>query len=352
MEKVIGGKLVLMDKYIKKELYSPIKNYNLTKEKLLKIYQDMLKIRYFENKITDVYSKGLMPGLAHLYIGEEAIAVGVCANLTERDFATSTHRGHGHVIAQGCDLKRMMAEVLGKEDGYCKGKGGTMHIADFSKGILGANGIVGAGIPIATGSGYSAKVRGTDQVTVAFFGDAASNQGTFHESINMAAAWKLPVVYVCENNLYGISVDIRKVTNTKDIATRALAYDIPGIVVNGNDVLEVYRVTKEAVKRARRGEGPSLIECKTYRWKGHHVGDPGRIYRLERETKEWMEHCPIKTYKERLLNESIFTEKEITIIEDNVKKMVKEAVDFAINSPYPKEEEAFEDLFTEQEGVK
>jgi len=199
----------------------------------------MLKIRYFENKITDVYSKGFMPGLAHLYIGEEAIAVGVCNNLAKRDFAVSTHRGHGHLIAQGCDLKRMMSEVLGKKDGYCKGKGGTMHIADFSKGILRANGIVGAGIPIATGSGYSAKVRGTDQVTVAFFGDATSNQGTFHESINMAVTCKLPVVYVCENDLYGISVDIRKVTNTKDIATRALAYDIPGIVVDSNDVLEV-----------------------------------------------------------------------------------------------------------------
>jgi pyruvate dehydrogenase E1 component alpha subunit len=318
----------------------------------MKIYQDMLKIRYFENKITDLYSKGLMPGLAHLYIGEEAIAVGVCNNLTERDFATSTHRGHGHLIAQGCDIKRMMAEVLGKEDGYCRGKGGTMHIADFSKGILGANGIVGAGIPIATGSGYSAKVRGTDQVTVAFFGDAASNQGTFHESINMAAAWKLPVVYVCENNLYGISVDIRKVTNTKDIATRAKAYNIPGIVVDGNDVLEVYRVTKEAVERARKGEGPSLIECKTYRFKGHHVGDPGRVYRLEKERNEWMVRCPIKTYKERLLTENVATDKELVIIEEDVKQMIEEAVDFAIKSPYPKEKEAFEDLFIEQEGVK
>jgi len=337
---------------VKNRKFKPLRNYNLSKEKLVKMYQDMLKIRYFENKITDLYSKGLMPGLAHLYIGEEAIAVGVCNNLSEHDFATSTHRGHGHLIAQGGDLKRMMAEVLGKEDGYCKGKGGTMHIADFSKGILGANGVVGAGIPIATGSGYSAKVRGTDQVTVAFFGDAASNQGTFHESINMAAAWKLPVIYVCENNLYGISVDIRKVTNTKDIATRALAYDIPGIVVDGNDVLEVYRVTKEAVERARQGEGPTLIECKTYRWKGHHVGDPGCIYRLEKETKEWMERCPIKTYKERLLSESISTDKELVIIEEEVKQMIKEAVDFAIKSPYPKEKEAFEDLFTEQEGVK
>jgi len=332
--------------------FKPVKSYKLKKEKILKMYQDMLKIRYFENKITDLYSKGLMPGLAHLYIGEEAIAVGVCNNLTERDFAVSTHRGHGHLIAQGCDLKRMMAEVLGKEDGYCKGKGGTMHIADFSKGILGANGIVGAGIPIATGSAYSTKVRGTDQVTISFFGDAASNQGTFHESINMAAAWKLPVIYVCENNLYGISVDIRKVTNTKDIATRALAYNIPGVVVDGNDVLEVYRVTKEAVERARKGEGPTLIEGKTYRWKGHHVGDPGRVYRLDKETKEWMERCPIKTYRERLLNESVATDKELVIIEEDIKQMVEEAANFAIKSPYPKEEEAFEDLFIEPEGVK
>ena len=332
--------------------FKPIKSYGLVKENILKMYQAMLKIRYFENEITNVYSRGLMPGLAHLYIGEEAVAVGVCSNLTKRDFAVSTHRGHGHLIAQGADLKKMMAEVLGKEAGYCKGKGGSMHISDFSKGILGANGIVGAGIPIATGSGYSAKVRGTDQVTVAFFGDAASNQGTFHESINMVAAWKLPVVYVCENNLYGISVDIRKVTNTKDIATRALAYDIPGVLVDGNDILEVYRVTKEAVKRARKGEGPSLIECKTYRWKGHHLGDPGRVYRLEKETKGWMTRCPIKTYKVRLLNENVVTDKELVIIEENIKQMVEEAANFAIKSPYPKEEEAFEDLFTEQEGVK
>jgi len=332
--------------------FKPINSYSLSKGKILKMYQDMLKIRYFENKITDLYSKGLMPGLAHLYIGEEAIAVGVCNNLTERDFAVSTHRGHGHLIAQGCDLKRMMAEVLGKEDGYCRGKGGTMHIADFSKGILGANGIVGAGIPIATGSGYSAKVRGTDQVTVAFFGDAASNQGTFHESINMAAAWKLPVVYVCENNLYGISVDIRKVTNTKDIATRALAYDIPGVVVDGNNVLEVYKVTQEAVERAREGKGPSLIECKTYRWGGHHVGDPGRVYRLEKETKEWKERCPIKNFRERLIKEKISSEEELSLIEKNTKEMIKEAADFSIQSPYPDEKEAYEDLFAEPEGVK
>jgi len=307
--------------------FKSIKSYGLDKENILKMYQDMLKIRYFENEITNLYSKGLIPGTAHLYIGEEAIAVGVCANLTKRDFTVSTHRGHGHLIAQGADLKKMMAEILGKEAGYCKGKGGSMHIMDLSKGILGANGIVGAGIPIATGSAYSAKVRGTDQVTISFFGDAASNQGTFHESINMAAAWKLPVIYVCENNLYGISVDIRKVTNTKDIATRALAYDIPGVIVNGNDVLEVYRVNKEAVERARQGEGPTLIECKTYRWKGHHLGDPGKVYRLEKETEEWKEHCPIKTFRERLIKEKISSEEELSLIE-------------------------YEDLFVEEEGVE
>jgi len=322
-----------------------IKDYNLSKSQISEMYQGMLKIRYFENKVVELYSNGKMPGIAHLYIGEEAVAVGVCANLTEGDFATSTHRGHGHLIAQGADLKKMMAEVLGKETGYCKGKGGSMHIADFSKGILGANGIVGAGIPIATGSGYSAKIRGTDQVTVAFFGDAASNQGTFHESINMAAAWKLPVIYVCENNLYGISVDIRKVTNTKDIATRALAYDIPGIIVDGNDVLEVYRVTKEAVERARNKMGPTLIECKTYRWKGHHLGDPGIIYRSEEERKEWKERCPIKSFRERLLKENIFTRNEVVLFENKAKEMIEEALEFAINSSFPEKEEAYEDIF-------
>ena len=337
---------------VKNRKFKPIKEYGLSKDRLLKMYQDMLKIRYFENQIIDLYSKGLMPGLAHLYIGEEAIAVGVCANLTKHDFITSTHRGHGHLIAKGADLKKMMAEVLGKETGYCKGKGGSMHIMDFSGGILGANGIVGAGIPIATGSAYSAKARGTDQVTVAFFGDAASNQGTFHESINMAAAWKLPVVYVCENNLYGISVDIRKVTAVKDLAIRAKAYGIPGIVVDGNDVLEVYRVTKKAVERAKKDGGPTLIECKTYRWKGHHVGDPGRTYRLEKETKEWMKRCPIKTFRERLVKEKISYEEELVSIEKDTKKIIKKAVEFAIQSPYPREEEAYKDLFVKQERVE
>jgi len=332
--------------------FKSIEYYKLSKEKLVKMYQDMLKIRYFENQITDLYSKGLIPGIAHLYIGEEAIAVGTCGNLTKRDFIISTHRGHGHLIAHGADLKKMMAEILGKETGYCKGKGGTMHIMDANKGVLGANGIVGAGIPIATGSAYSAKVRGTDQITVAFFGDAASNQGTFHESINMAAVWKLPVVYICENNLYGISVDIRKVIPTKDIAIRAKAYDIPGIIVDGNDVLEVHRITKKAIERARKGEGPTLIECKTYRWKGHNVGDPGTVYRLEDERNKWMKRCPIKTFQKRLIKEKIISEIELKSFEADLKTKIKKAVNFAIQSPYPKEEEASEGLFVESKGVE
>lgn len=332
--------------------FKPIKSYNLNKDMLLKMYFTMTKIRDFENAITDVYSRGLMAGLAHLYIGEEAIATGVCANISSQDYAVSTHRGHGHLIAQGADLKKMMAEVLGRKNGYCKGKGGSMHIMDISKGILGANGIVGAGIPIATGAAYSAKYRGTEQVTVSFFGDAASNQGTFHESINMAAAWKLPVVYVCENNLFGISVDLRKVTGNPNIAKRAIAYGIPGVAVDGNDVLEVYQVTHTAFLRARRGEGPTLIEGKTYRYKGHHVGDPGTAYRLEEEKKAWMERDPIKTFRERLITEKIVNEQEIEDLEKESRKLIEEAVKFAENSPFPEPEEAFEDLFYEMEGAE
>jgi pyruvate dehydrogenase E1 component alpha subunit len=316
------------------------------------MYLTMVKIRDFENAITDVYSRGLMNGLAHLYIGEEAIASGVCANITSKDYAVSTHRGHGHLIAQGADLKKMMAEVLGRKDGYCKGKGGSMHIMDISKGILGAIGIVGAGIPIATGAAYSAKYRGMDQVVVSFFGDAASNQGTFHESINMAAAWKLPVVYVCENNLFGISVDLRKVTGNPNIADRAFGYGIPGVAVDGNDVLEVYRVTQGAFIRARKGDGPTLIECKTYRQKGHHIGDPGNAYRLKKELEAWVKRDPIKTFKARLIEEKFATEEELKNLEEEARQLVKTAVQFAEDSPFPAPEEAFEDLFCEIEGVK
>ncbi len=330
-------------------MFKKVNDYNLPKKFLAELFKGMLKIRYFENRVVELYSSGTMPGLAHLYIGEEAVAVGVCNALAERDFVASTHRGHGHVIARGADLNKMMAEILGKKTGYCKGKGGSMHIIDMKKGLLGANGIVAAGLPIATGAAYSAKYRKTDQVSVAFFGDAASNHGNFHESINMAAAWKLPVVYVCENNLYGISVDFRKVTNTENVADRACAYNIPGHIVDGNDVLAVYETTQEAVERARKGLGPTLIECKTYRHKGHHLADPGLVYRPEKERNAWLEKCPIKCLKERLIKEKVFSKDEITSFENQIKELIEEATEFAINSPLPEKNEAYDDVFFQSE---
>src|SRR5260370_14975182 len=235
------------------------------KDLVLDMYRKMHRIRYFEQKIKELITSAEIPGFVHVSIGEEATAVGACAALRSTDRITSTHRGHGHLIAKGGDVARMMAEIYGKRTGYCKGKGGSMHIVDFSLGILGANGIVGGGIPIATGSALAAKLKGNDDATACFFGDGASNEGTFHESLNLASIWKLPVVYVCENNGFGEFTPTSAVTSVKDIAVRAAGYDIPGHVVDGNNVLEVYRYTSEAVARARRGDGPTLLECKTYR---------------------------------------------------------------------------------------
>jgi pyruvate dehydrogenase E1 component alpha subunit len=320
----------------------------LTKKQYPNIYEIMYRMRRFEEEVFEFYKKGLMPGLAHLYLGEEAVAAGVCAALNEDDYIGSSHRGHGHLVARGADIKRMMAEILGKEDGYSHGKGGSMHIMALDKGILGANGIVGGEIPIATGAAYSAKYRGTDQVAVSFFGDSASNEGTFHESINMAAAWDLPCIYIIENNLYGISVDIRDVTNTIDLADRAKGYGIPGIVVNGMDVDEVYAVAVEAIERARKGKGPSIIECKTYRWQGHHVGDPAdyRARRDKDEKQQWMERCPVKNFRAKLLAAGV-KKAEISKIEKSVEAEVAAAVQFATDSPYPAPQEAFSDVFTD-----
>ena len=227
----------------------------VSKDKLLKMYHTMQTIRHFEERLRDLFKEGKVPGFVHVSIGEEASATGVCAALTDQDYITSTHRGHGHLLAKGGKLKPMMAELFGRKTGYCKGKGGSMHIADFSIGILGANGIVGAGLPIATGAGLAAKMKKSGQVAVCFFGDGASNEGTFHESLNIASSWKLPVVYVCENNLYGEFTAGKDVTSVKDIADRARGHDMPGIIINGNDVVEVYETTLQAVERARRGEG-------------------------------------------------------------------------------------------------
>ena len=317
---------------------------NVTKDKLAYMFRKMVEIRLFEEKVFDLYAQNLVPGTIHLYAGEEAVAVGVCSNLRKDDYITSTHRGHGHCIAKGADLKRTMAEILGKKTGYCKGKGGSMHIADFSIGMLGATAVVGAGIPIAVGAGLSIALRKTDQVVACFFGEGASNQGTFHEGINMAAIWHLPIIFVCENNLYAMGTRQSRAMLIENIADRAAAYGIPGVVVDGNDVLAVYEATRRAVERARRGEGPTLIECKTYRHKGHSRVDPAR-YRPKEEVEEWLAKDPIKRFKERLLQGAVLTAEEIKKIEVDITAEIEEAVRFAMESPYPAPEEALEDVY-------
>ncbi len=322
----------------------------VTKDKLLKMYRTMQTIRHFEERLRDLFKEGKVPGFVHVSIGEEASATGACAALTDSDYITSTHRGHGHLLAKGGRLKPMMAELFGRATGYCKGKGGSMHIADFSIGILGANGIVGAGLPIATGAGLAAKMRKSGQVALCFFGDGASNEGTFHESLNIASSWKLPVVYVCENNLYGEFTAGKDVTSVKDIADRARGHDMPGIIVNGNDVVEVYETTTEAVARARRGEGPTLIECKTYRWEGHVVGEEGflgkKSYRPADEIAEWKKRCPLLSFENRYTANGMFNLAELDAIKVEVKREVDEAVQYAIDSPLPAPEDALEDMFS------
>jgi len=320
---------------------------DLTKAKLTEMFRKMLEIRLFEEKVFELYGQNLVPGTIHLYAGEEAVAVGVCSALTKNDYITSTHRGHGHCIAKGADLKRTMAEILGKRTGYCKGKGGSMHIADFSIGMLGATAVVGAGLPIAVGAGLSAKLRKTDQVTACFFGEGASNQGTFHESLNLASAWKLPVIFVCENNLYAMGTKQSLVMTIKNIADRAAGYGISGLTIDGNDVLVVYDCTRTAVERARKGEGPTLIECKTYRHKGHSRVDSAK-YRPKEEVEEWLRKDPIKHFKEKLLQTKTATDAEIGQIESQVADKIEEAVKFAKESPYPAPEEALEDVYAEE----
>ncbi len=316
----------------------------MNREKMIEIYRKMLEIRFFEEKVFELYGQNLVPGTIHLYAGEEAVAVGVCANLRKDDYIVSTHRGHGHCIAKGARLDKTMAEILGKKTGYCKGKGGSMHIADFSIGMLGATAVVGAGIPIATGAGLSIKFRRTNQVTACFFGDGASNQGTFHEGINMAAIWKLPVLFVCENNLYAMGTRQTQVMLIEDVAKRAVAYGIPGVSVDGNDVLAVYEVAKEGVERARRGDGPTLIECKTYRQKGHSRWDPAS-YRPKDEVEDWLNKDPIYRLKNRLLENGDISESEATLMEKEVVETLEDAVKFAVDSPYPGSKEALEDVY-------
>lgn len=315
----------------------------LTRDKKLWMYRKMLEIRNFELEVDRLFKANLIWGTCHLSVGQEASAVGAVAALDEKDMITSTHRGHGHCIAKGGKLPQMFAELLGKETGYCRGRGGSMHIADLEMGNLGANGIVGGGIPIATGAALASKLKKDGKVTLCFFGDGATSQGAFHEAVNLAAVMKLPVVYVCENNLYGMSVPFSKASAVENAADRAKAYNIPGIIVDGNDVEAVYGVVKEAVERARKGEGPSLIETKTYRWLGHSKSDP-RVYRTREEEEEWKQRCPIKRYRQQLISEGV-DEEELTKIEKEVEGAIQEALEYAQNSPEPKVEEIMDDVY-------
>ena len=308
------------------------------------LYRTMVKIRRFEEATAKYYAAGLIPGFVHLYIGEEAVAAGACAAIQGDDFITSTHRGHGHLIAKGGDLKLMMAELFAKKTGYCKGKGGSMHICDLSLGIIGSNGIVGAGLPIAVGVGYGAKVFGKGQVCLCFFGDGAANRGTFHESINLASVWNLPVVYICENNLYGISGCARDTMKVCDVSERSRSYDIPGCSIDGNNVTEVYSTTLEAVKNARKGKGPSLIECKTWRHRGHWEGDLDQ-YRNKEEHALWLLKDPIINFAKKLMRDGIADRISLDRFDDEIMEEVKRAVKFAEESSFPEPEELYEDVY-------
>jgi len=307
----------------------------LTKESKIKMLKDLITIRRFEERTIQMYAAGEFGGYLHPYVGMEAIAAGACAAIEEKDYLVSTHRGHGHCIAKGADLNKMMAELLGKATGYCKGRGGSMHIADTELKMLGANGIVGGGIPISIGAGFGAKMRGKGEVVLCFFGDGASNNGVFHEALNMTAIFKLPVVYICENNLYAISMCSLDSVACEDIGKRACAYGIPGYIIEGSDPVEVYNTVKKAAKHARDGKGPSLIEAKTYRFYGHHPNDPAE-YRTKEESEYYKkEKDPLINFKKTMIKEKVITKKEIEKMEKNIIEEVENAVDFAHESPEP-----------------
>jgi pyruvate dehydrogenase E1 component alpha subunit len=318
-----------------------------TAEQLRDVLHKMYLIRRFEEGAEDAYMRGLIHGTMHLSIGQEASAMGICMPLTDQDQITSTHRGHGHCIAKGADVKRMFAEFFGKTTGYCKGRGGSMHIADVTKGNLGANGIVAGGIPIAVGAALAAKKLKTGKVAVSFFGDGANNEGAFHEALNMAAVWKLPVIFVCENNGYGMSTSTERSTAVKNIADRASAYAMPGVIVDGNNFSEVAEAADAAVERARAGEGPTLIESKTYRYRGHSKSDRNR-YRTKEEIEDWMvNRDPIALFEAELKEFGIIDDAGIEAVREAVKKEIAEGIEFAKDSPSPEIRDLENYVYTE-----
>ncbi|MGC9066756.1 MAG: thiamine pyrophosphate-dependent dehydrogenase E1 component subunit alpha [Candidatus Ratteibacteria bacterium] len=314
-----------------------------SREQLLEFYRKMVLIREFEERVKFLFLEGIMPGTIHQYQGEEACAVGVCSALQKGDIITSTHRPHGHCIAMGMDIKSMMAELFGKQTGCCKGKGGSMHMGDIEKGIVPAIAIVGGGIPVATGIAFGFKMEKQPHVAVCFMGDGATNEGTFHESLNMASIWNLPAVYVVENNFYGASTHISLVMKVERISERACAYKIPGITVDGNDVIKVYETACEAVERARKGEGPTLIELLTYRITGHSRRDPA-LYQPPEEKKKALENEPIKKFSEFLISMNI-TQEELEKVREKIKEEIEDAVKYAMNSPDPSPQDTLKDLF-------
>lgn len=304
----------------------------------------MYRIRAFEEKVDELFMRGEVHGTTHLSIGEEATATGALAALRSDDYISSTHRGHGHCIAKGADLNLMMAELLGKETGYCRGRGGSMHIADVKTGNLGANGVVGGGIPIATGVGLSIKLQKSDRVCLCFFGDGASNEGTFHEAINMAAIWDLPVIFLCENNQYGMSMSTKRSMKNETIAQRAQAFGIPGERVDGNDILAVRQVVTQGVQHARSGQGPVLIEAYTYRYKGHSKSDQNR-YRTRDEIREWQQRDPIQRFIAELTAQGVLDQQEAKQIEKEAYQAIEDAYQFALNSPAPDPEALLEGVY-------
>ncbi|WP_066568737.1 thiamine pyrophosphate-dependent dehydrogenase E1 component subunit alpha [Snodgrassella sp. CFCC 13594] len=317
----------------------------MNKETAKLIYEKMNDIRFFEDRLHELFAKGEIPGFVHLYAGEEAVAVGVCAHLTDDDQITSTHRGHGHCVAKGCDLNGMMAEIYGRSGGLCKGKGGSMHIADIDKGMLGANGMVGGGFTLAAGAALRNQYLKTKNVAVCFFGDGAANEGTFHEAINMASIWKLPVVFVCENNMFAEATPQHYSSASKTIADRACAYNMPGKTIDGKNVVAVYEEVGAAIERARNGEGPSLIECKTYRKYGHFEGDEQKYKALDGEEKDFADVDPIPLFRDYAIKHKLLTAKQADEIEAASQQRIEDAIKFAEASPIPAPEALYEDVY-------
>jgi pyruvate dehydrogenase E1 component alpha subunit len=316
----------------------------LPREKLAWMLQRMCEIRYFEEKAEDLYIRGLVHGTMHLSIGMEAGSVGSIATLRPEDLIIHHHRGHGHTIAKGADLTTMMAEFLGRETGYCRGRGGSMHIADIPGGNLGATGVVGGGIPTAVGIGLALQMHRSQQILLSYFGDGATNEGEFHESLNMASTWKLPVVFICDNNQYGMSMHMSKVMNIQKISERAASYGIPGVTVDGNDVLAVYESVLQADERDRSGQGPSLVDCLTYRWRGHSKSDRN-LYRTAQEIEEWKHKCPIKRFKKVLVDAAIMTDDEVEGIDQAAKTAVDRAAEEALTFPEPSPENMEDEVY-------